>query len=180
MNLLDKVALVTGGSRGIGRAIALGLAKKGADIVVNYAGNEGAAAQVKNEVESLGRKAIVVKADVSKAEEVDNMFKVIVDTFQRLDIIVNNAGITRDTLVLRMKVEDWDAVIDTNLKGVFLCAQKASKLMIKQRSGRIINISSVVGSTGNAGQLNYVASKAGVIGMTKTLAKEFVSQPGYN
>lgn len=176
MKLLDKVALITGGSRGIGKAIALELAKNGADIVINYAGNEAAALQVKNEVEALGHKAIIVKADVSKTEEVESMFKEIIEAFGKLDILVNNAGITRDTLALRMKEEDWDAVINTNLKGVFLCAQKASKLMVKQRSGRIVNISSIVGSTGNAGQLNYVAAKAGVMGMTKTLAKEFASR----
>jgi 3-oxoacyl-[acyl-carrier protein] reductase len=174
--LTGKVALITGASRGIGKAIALELAKKGADIVINYAGNEQAALATKTEVEQLGVKAVVVKANVSEASEVEDMFKQVIDTFGKVDILVNNAGITRDGLMMRMKEHDWDDVINTNLKSVFLCSKSAAKWMFKQRSGKIVNISSVVGLTGNPGQVNYVAAKAGVIGMTKTMAKEFASR----
>lgn len=172
-NLTDKVALVTGASRGIGKATAIALASEGAKVVVNYARNKVAAEAVVTEIESAGGNAISISADVSVQEEVEKMIKTTTETWGRIDILVNNAGITRDTLMLRMKLEDWQAVINLNLTGVFLCCKAVSKIMLKQRSGRIINISSVAGQMGNAGQANYSAAKAGVIGLTKTLAKEF-------
>ena len=174
--LNGKVALVTGGSRGIGRAIALTLAKNGANVVVNYSGNEAAALKVVEEITALGVKAIAYKANVSNGEEVAALVKNTVDEFGSIDILVNNAGITRDGLLLRMKDADWDDVIDTNLKGVFNCIKAAAKFMTRQRNGRIINISSVVGQIGNPGQMNYVAAKAGVLGLTKTAAKELASR----
>ncbi|MFF3021605.1 3-oxoacyl-[acyl-carrier-protein] reductase [Gottfriedia sp. NPDC057948] len=174
--LNGKVALVTGGSRGIGRAIALTLAKNGANVVVNYSGNESAALKVVEEITALGVKAIAYKANVSNGEEVAALVKNTVDEFGSIDILVNNAGITRDGLLLRMKDADWDDVIDTNLKGVFNCIKAAAKFMTRQRNGRIINISSVVGQIGNPGQMNYVAAKAGVLGLTKTAAKELASR----
>ncbi|UPM53060.1 3-oxoacyl-[acyl-carrier-protein] reductase [Gottfriedia acidiceleris] len=174
--LNGKVALVTGGSRGIGRAIALSLAKNGANVVVNYSGNEAAALKVVEEITALGVKAIAYKANVSNGEEVAALVKNTVDEFGSIDILVNNAGITRDGLLLRMKDADWDDVIDTNLKGVFNCIKAAAKFMTRQRNGRIINISSVVGQIGNPGQMNYVAAKAGVLGLTKTAAKELASR----
>lgn len=174
--LKDQVALITGASRGIGKAIALELAKQGAHIVLNYAGNEEAALATKAEIEQLGVKVLVVKGNVSDSTEVEELFKQTIDTFGKVDILINNAGITRDGLMMRMKEQDWDDVINTNLKGVFLCSKAAAKWMFKQRSGKIVNISSVVGLTGNPGQVNYVAAKAGVIGMTKTMAKEFASR----
>lgn len=176
MLLEGKVALVTGGSRGIGRAIALKLAKEGAAVVVNYAGNSAAAEEVKNMIESEGGKAIAVQADVSNSDAVEAMVKTAVDAFGGVDILVNNAGITRDGLLMRMKEEDWDAVMDTNLKGVFHCTKAVSKLMTKKRSGKILNVASVVGVIGNAGQANYSAAKAGVIGFTKTMAKELAGR----
>jgi 3-oxoacyl-[acyl-carrier protein] reductase len=174
--LTGKTALVTGASRGIGRAIALSLAEAGADVAVNYAGSEAAAAEVVSLIEAMGRKAFKVKADVSSAQEVEEMFKQVLGTFGQLDILVNNAGITRDNLIMRMKEDEFDQVIATNLKGVFNCIKAATRPMMKQRSGRIINISSVVGVLGNPGQINYVAAKAGVIGMTKASAKELSSR----
>lgn len=174
--LQGKVAIITGASRGIGRAIALELATQGASIVVNYASSSGAAEAVVAEINAAGGQSIALKADVSKVEEVEALFNATMDKFGRLDILVNNAGITRDTLLLRMKPEDWQAVIDLNLTGVFLCTRAASKIMLKQRSGRIINISSVAGQMGNPGQANYSAAKAGVIGFTKTIAKELASR----
>ncbi|MCP1124764.1 beta-ketoacyl-ACP reductase [Bacillus sp. AFS018417] len=176
MLLKDKVVLVTGASRGIGRAIALDLAKQGAKVVVNYAGNELKANEVVDEIKKLGSEAIAVKANVASSEEVTDMVKQTVDTFGQIDILVNNAGITKDNLLMRMKEEEWDAVINTNLKGVFLCTKAVSRYMMRQRHGRIINIASVVGVTGNPGQANYVAAKAGVIGLTKTSAKELASR----
>ncbi|PEA55252.1 beta-ketoacyl-ACP reductase [Bacillus pseudomycoides] len=176
MLLKDKVALVTGASRGIGRAIAIDLAKQGAKVVVNYAGNELKANEVVDEIKNLGSEAIAVKANVASSEEVADMIKQTVDTFGQIDILVNNAGITKDNLLMRMKEEEWDAVINTNLKGVFLCTKAVSRYMMRQRHGRIINIASVVGVTGNPGQANYVAAKAGVIGLTKTSAKELASR----
>lgn len=175
-NLREKVALVTGASRGIGRAIALELANYGANVVVNYANSSSAADSVVAEITNAGGGAIALQADVSQADQVDNLINGAIDKFQRIDILVNNAGITRDTLLLRMKPEDWQAVIDLNLTGVFLCTRAVSKLMLKQRSGRIINITSVAGQMGNPGQANYSAAKAGVIGFTKTVAKEFASR----
>lgn len=174
--LRDKVAIVTGASRGIGRAIALALASVGANVVVNYASSSTAADAVVSEIVQMGSSAIAIKADVSQVEEVDAMLSEVVDKWGRVDILVNNAGITRDTLLLRMKPEDWKAVIDLNLTGVFLCTRAVSKMMLKQKSGRIINIASVAGLMGNPGQANYSAAKAGVIGFTKTIAKEVASR----
>lgn len=174
--LKDQVAIITGASRGIGKATAFALASEGAKVVVNYANNSQAADGVINEIITAGGDAIAIGADVSQQEAVEEMFKETISKWGRVDILVNNAGITRDTLMLRMKLEDWQQVINLNLTGVFLCCKSASKIMLKQRSGRIINISSVAGQMGNAGQVNYSAAKAGVIGLTKTLAKEFCSR----
>lgn len=174
--LEDKIALVTGASRGIGREIARSMAAAGADVVVNYAGNEAKAQEVVDSIRSHGRRSFAVQADVSIFEEVETMVKHVVKEFGRLDILVNNAGIARDNLLLRMKEDEWDAVVDTNLKGTFNGIKAASRPMMKQRSGRIINLSSVVGVLGNAGQANYVAAKAGVIGLTKTAARELASR----
>jgi 3-oxoacyl-[acyl-carrier protein] reductase len=174
--LNGKVALVTGASRGIGRAIALHLAESGADVVVNYAGSENAAAEVVAQIEALGRKAIKCQADVSSMQEADDLVKRTIEAFGKIDILVNNAGITRDNLIMRMKEEEFDQVISTNLKGVFNCIKAVTRPMMKQRSGRIINISSVVGVLGNPGQANYVAAKAGVIGLTKATARELASR----
>ena len=170
--LSEQVALVTGASRGIGRATAIALAATGVKVVVNYAQSSGAAEEVVQEIEKNGGNAIAFKADVSKTEEVDSLIEQTLKTFGRIDILVNNAGITRDTLLLRMKLEDWQAVIDLNLTGVFLCTKAVSKVMLKQKSGRVINITSVAGLMGNPGQANYSAAKAGVIGFSKTVAKE--------
>lgn len=176
MHLAGKIALITGASRGIGQAVALEMARAGADIAVNYSGSEAAAQATVDQVKALGRKAILVKANVADADEVAAMVEAVQAEFGHIDILVNNAGITRDTLLMRMKDSDWDDVININLKGVYLVTKAVSKLMMKQRSGRIINMSSVVGVTGNAGQANYSASKAGVIGFTKTCAKELASR----
>lgn len=176
MNLSGKIALVTGASRGIGRAIALELAQAGADVAINYAGSEQAAKDVADEINQLGRKAIIIQANVADATSVANMVNKVIEEFGSLDILVNNAGITKDNLIMRMKEDEWDAVIDTNLKGVFNCIKAVTRQMMKQRSGRIINISSVVGVLGNAGQANYVAAKAGVIGLTKTTARELATR----
>lgn len=174
--LSNKVALVTGASRGIGRAIALALAEAGADVVVNYSGSEEAAAEVVRQIEAMGRKSFKIKANVGSSQEVEEMFKQVLEAFSRIDILVNNAGITRDNLLMRMKEEEFDQVIETNLKGVFNCMKAATRPMMKQRYGKMINISSVVGSLGNPGQTNYVAAKAGVIGMTKSAARELASR----
>jgi 3-oxoacyl-[acyl-carrier protein] reductase len=174
--LQDQVALVTGGSRGIGRAIALALATEGAKVAVNYASSSTAADEVVAEITAAGGDAIALQADVSDGDQVENLVKTITEKWGKIDVLVNNAGITRDTLLLRMKPEDWQAVINLNLTGVFLCIKAVSKMMLKQRSGRIINIASVAGQMGNPGQANYSAAKAGVIGLTKTLAKEFASR----
>ena len=176
MHLEGKVALVTGASRGIGRAVAIQLAQSGADVAVNYSGSEAAAQETVDAILALGRKAIKIKANVANAEEVAAMVEETHKTFGHIDILVNNAGITRDGLLMRMKDEDFDAVIDINLKGVYLVTKAVSKIMMKQRSGRIINMTSVVGVMGNAGQANYAASKAGVIGFTKSCAKELASR----
>lgn len=172
MNLTGKTALVTGASRGIGKAIALELARLGADVAVNFAGSEQKAKEVADEIQSMGRRSFIVQCDISDSDAVTAMVKETVEQFGRLDILVNNAGITRDNLLMRMKEQEWDDVIDTNLKGVFLCTKAVTRQMMKQRSGRIINISSVVGRIGNAGQANYTAAKAGVIGLTKASARE--------
>jgi 3-oxoacyl-[acyl-carrier protein] reductase len=174
--LTGKVAIVTGGSRGIGRAVSLRLARAGADVAVVFAGNREKAEAVVGEIQEMGRRSVAIQADVSQAEQVDAMVKQVVEAFGRIDILVNNAGITRDNLLLRLKEEDWDAVLSTNLKGVFLCTKAVTRQMMKQRFGRIINISSVVGLIGNPGQANYVAAKAGVIGLTKTAARELASR----
>jgi len=174
--LRDRVAIVTGASRGIGRAVALALASEGANVVVNYASSSNAAEEVVAAITEAGGNAITAQADVSKVEQVDALLNTTLEKFGRVDVLVNNAGITRDTLLLRMKPEDWQAVIDLNLTGVFLCTKAVSKGMLKQRSGRIINIASVAGQMGNPGQANYSAAKAGVIGFTKTVAKELASR----
>ncbi|CAI9386273.1 3-oxoacyl-[acyl-carrier-protein] reductase [Niallia sp. Sow4_A1] len=176
MKLAGKVAVVTGASRGIGRSIAIELAKQGADIVVNYAGSVDRANEVVKEIEALGRKAISIQCDVSDGDSVNAMMKEALEAFGSIDILVNNAGITRDNLLMRMKDSEWDDVINTNLKGVFLCTKAVTRPMMKQRKGRIINITSIVGVTGNPGQANYVAAKAGVIGFTKTTAKELAQR----
>ncbi len=176
MNLTDKCALVTGAGRGIGRAIAVALAAAGAAVVINYAGNEEAAKQTEALCAAYGVDTLVVKADVSDAESCKNMIEQAKERFGNIDILVNNAGITKDKLLIGMSEADFMEVVNTNLKGSFLCMQMVSKLMIKQRYGRIINLSSVVGLHGNAGQVNYAASKAGVIGMTKSAAKELASR----
>lgn len=176
MTLEGKVALVTGASRGIGREIALELAKQGANVVVNYAGSEAKANEVADEIKALGKEAFAIKCDVSNQEEVSVMVKETIERFGKLDILVNNAGITKDNLLMRMKEEEWDDVININLKGVFLCTKAVTRQMMKQRVGRIINIASIVGVSGNPGQANYVAAKAGVIGLTKTTAKELASR----
>jgi 3-oxoacyl-[acyl-carrier protein] reductase len=174
--LAGQVAIVTGASRGIGRAIALQLAEVGAKVAVNYASSNTAADELVTQIMSNGGEAMAIQADVSKADQIDSLFTAVMAKWGRVDILVNNAGITRDTLLLRMKPEDWQAVIDTNLTGVFLCTRAVSKIMLKQKSGRIINIASVAGQMGNPGQANYSAAKAGVIGFTKTVAKELSSR----
>jgi 3-oxoacyl-[acyl-carrier protein] reductase len=175
-HLTEKVAVVTGASRGIGRAIALALASEGAKVVVNYASSSSAAETLVQEIQALGSDAIAVGANVAQADQVDALIQAAIDKWGRVDVLVNNAGITKDTLLLRMKPEDWQAVIDLNLTGVFLCTRAVAKLMLKQKSGRIINIASVAGQMGNPGQANYSAAKAGVIGFTKTVAKELASR----
>jgi 3-oxoacyl-[acyl-carrier protein] reductase len=175
-HLQDRVAIVTGASRGIGRAVALALAEQGAKVVINYAQSSAAAEELVQAIAARGGEAIALQADVSKVDEVEALIQKTQDNFGHIDILVNNAGITRDTLLLRMKLEDWQAVIDLNLTGVFLCTRAVSKIMLKQRSGRIINIASVAGQMGNPGQANYSAAKAGVIGFTKTVAKELASR----
>jgi len=186
-DLRNKVAVVTGGSRGIGRAIALELARCGAKVAVNYRTNQAAAEQVVEAIHSVGGEAWAVQADVSRFEEARRLIESTVERFGRLDILVNNAGTTRDTLLMRMSEEDWDTVIGTNLKGTFNCTKAVQRAMMKQRYGRIINITSVAGLAGNAGQANYSAAKAGLVGFTKAVAKEIGSRnitvnaiaPGY-
>ena len=176
MLLENKTAIVTGGSRGIGRSICVALAKEGANVVTCYANGADAANETVKMCQELGVKAMAVKADVSNGTEVADMVAKVKEEFGSIDILVNNAGITKDNLMLKMTEEDFDAVIDTNLKGAFLFTKNVSKIMLKQKSGKIINISSVVGVRGNAGQANYCASKAGLIGMTKSVAKELASR----
>ena len=172
----EKLALVTGASRGIGKACALELAKAGYDIIVNYAGNAEAAEKTVQEIKALGVEAAAYKFDVSNKEEVDKSIAEIVEKYGRIDVLVNNAGITRDGLFMRMSEENWNAVINTNLPSAFFVSQPVVKVMMKQRSGAIVNMASVVGVSGNAGQANYSAAKAGLIGLTKTLAKELGSR----
>ena len=176
MSLQGKVAVVTGGSRGIGRAVSLLLAANGADVAVNYAGNQKAAEEVCTAISAMNRKAFSYKADVSDSVEVKEMFDSILKDFGRVDILVNNAGITRDNLLALMKEDEWNAVINANLTGMFNCTKAIVKMMMKQRSGRIINMTSVVGVNGNAGQANYAAAKGGVIAFTKSVAKELASR----
>lgn len=174
--VVGKNVLVTGASRGIGRAIAVELASKGANVAVNYAGSEDKAIEVVNKLKEIGVKSFKIQADVSDESSVQTMVKDVIDTFGSLDVLVNNAGITKDNLLMRMKEEDFDQVIHTNLKGVFLCTKSVTRQMMRQRSGKIINIASIVGVTGNPGQANYVAAKAGVIGLTKSTAQELASR----
>lgn len=174
--LSGKAALVTGASRGIGREIALELARNGVNVAVNYSGSKEKAEAVAEEIRALGQESIVIQANVAEEASVKDMVKQTVEAFGSLDILVNNAGITRDNLLMRMKEEDFDAVIQTNLKGVFLCTKAVTRQMMKQKAGRIINVASIVGVSGNPGQANYVAAKAGVIGLTKTAAKELAAR----
>ena len=176
MNFAGKTAVVTGGSRGIGRAICLELARGGANVVLCYAGNEAAAQETVKDCEALGAKALAVRCNVADAAEVKALMDAALAEFGAIHILVNNAGITRDGLLLLMKEEDFDAVLDTNLKGAFLCMKAVARTMTRQRYGRIVSLSSVVGLRGNAGQMNYAASKAGVIGLTKSMAKELASR----
>ncbi len=186
-DLNGRVAVVTGSSRGLGRAIAVKLASLGAKVVVNYYSNSDGANETLRLIQDAGGEAIVMQADVSVFAEAQKLVQTAIDHFGRLDILVNNAGTTRDTLLVRMSEEDWDVVLDTNLKGVFSCCQAAQRTMLRQRYGRIVNISSIAGLVGNAGQTNYTASKAGMIGFSKALAKEVGSRnitvnvvaPGY-
>ena len=170
--LKGKCAIVTGAAKGIGKAIALKLASLGANIVLNYRSSEEKAIETENEIKALGVEVLRVKGDISNISDVENLINTAKENFGKIDIMVNNAGITKDTLILRMKEEDFDSVINVNLKGVFNCLKSITPVMVKQIEGKIINLSSVVGLSGNAGQVNYAASKAGVIGMTKSLAKE--------
>lgn len=187
ISLKDKIAVVTGGSRGIGRAISTTLAAAGATVVVNYQRNAAAAEETVAAITAADGAAISIQADVSVAADVERLFKTVIERYGTVDILVNNAGITRDTLLLRMKEDDFDAVIDTNLRGVYLCTKAVLRPMTKARSGRIINITSVVGLIGNAGQSNYAAAKAGIIGFTRAVAREMASRtitvnavaPGY-
>jgi 3-oxoacyl-[acyl-carrier protein] reductase len=174
--LAGKTALITGGSRGIGRAAALELARLGASVVINYRGNAEAAREVQALIEARGGKALAIGADVGQSAEIDRLFATIGQTFSTVDILVNNAGLTRDTLLMRMSEEDWDAVLTTNLKSTYLCAKAALRGMLKARWGRIVNVSSLAGIVGNAGQTNYAAAKAGVIALTKSLAQEVGSR----
>jgi 3-oxoacyl-[acyl-carrier protein] reductase len=174
--LTDRVAVVTGASRGIGRAVALELAKRGAAVIVNYNASSEAALSVVKEIETAGGKATAVAADVSKLIDAEALIKTAIDQFGKVDILVNNAGVTRDNLIMMMKEEDWDSVIDTNLKSAWNCSKAAIKFMMRKRYGRIINMTSVVGIAGQGGQSNYAASKAGLIGLTKALAREIASR----
>lgn len=174
--LKGKCAVITGASRGIGKCIATKFAKEGANVVINYRNNEEEALKVKQELEDLGSQVLVVKADVSELEQAEKLIKEAKKEFGKVDILVNNAGITKDNLIIRMKEEDFDSVIKTNLKGAFNCLKAVTPIMLKQKYGKIVNMSSVVGVVGNPGQVNYCASKAGLIGMTKSLAKEIGSR----
>lgn len=176
INLKGKVAIVTGGSRGIGKEVAKKLASFGADLVINYTSKEEEALKTKEEIEAIGVKCVTAKCDVSKSEEVNDMVDKTIEEFGQVDILVNNAGITKDGLLMRMKEEDFDKVIEINLKGVFNCTKAVTKPMMKRKYGKIINMASVVGVIGNPGQANYCASKAGVIGFTKATARELASR----
>ncbi|RZO51774.1 MAG: 3-oxoacyl-[acyl-carrier-protein] reductase [Prochlorococcus sp. MED-G132] len=174
--LTGQTALITGASRGIGRAVALALAEAGAEVVVNYSSSADAAEEVVQAITSNGGSAYAIKANVAEEDAVDQLIKTVLERSSSLDILINNAGITRDGLLMRMKTEDWQSVVNLNLTGVFLCTRAVARTMLKQKSGRIINITSVVGLMGNAGQANYAAAKAGVVGLTKSTAKEFASR----
>ena len=176
MSLQGKCALVTGGSRGIGRAVCLELARQGARVAVNYAGNAAAAEETVKACQDLGAEAFAIQADVADAAACDAMVKEVLARFGRVDILVNNAGVTRDGLMLTMKESDWDTVLDTNLKGAFQCMKAVYRPMMKQKYGRVVNLSSIVGVRGNAGQANYAASKAGLIGLTKSMAQELAAR----
>jgi len=171
-----KVAIVTGGSRGIGKAIVTELANAGVKVVINYSGSEHRAIELQQSIQASGGESAIFKANVANAQEVEQLIEYTLEKYGKIDILVNNAGITRDTLLMRMKETEWDEVIDVNLKGVFNCIKAVTRPMMKQRNGRIVNIASVVGISGNAGQANYVAAKAGVIGLTKTAAKELATR----
>lgn len=185
--LSGKIALVTGGGKGIGKAVALTLAGYGADVAVNYSGSREMADETAEQIRSLGRRAAVIRADVSSQEECARMFREAEEQLGKISILVNNAGITRDNLAIRMSEEEFTQVLDTNLKGTFFCMQLAAKSMLRQRGGRIVSISSISGVRGNAGQINYCGAKAGIVGMTKCLARELASRnitvnavaPGY-
>lgn len=174
--LEGKSAIITGASRGIGKDIAIYLANEGAKVVVNYSGSKEKAEAVVEEIKARGGIAFAAQANIDQAEDVQSLVKQTLEAFGSIDILVNNAGITRDNLIMRMKEQEWDDVLNTNLKGVFLCTKAVTRQMMKQRNGRIINITSIVGVSGNAGQANYVAAKAGVIGLTKSSAKELASR----
>ena len=171
-----KAAIVTGASRGIGREIALHLANEGAKVAVNYSGSKDKADEVVEIIKNAGGEAFAIQADVSNQDSVKNMIDETIATFGSIDILVNNAGITRDNLLMRMKEDEWDDVININLKGVFLCTKGVTRQMMRQRAGKIVNVASIVGVSGNPGQANYVAAKAGVIGLTKTTAKELATR----
>ena len=172
----NKTVLVTGGSRGIGKEIALKFAKQGYDVIINYVSDKTDTEELKKELEANGGKALIVKADVTNPEQIENLVKKAIETFEKIDVLVNNAGITKDNLLMRMSEEEFDKVIEVNLKGTYLMTKAVTKYMMKKRQGSIINLSSVVGVTGNAGQCNYSASKAGIIGFTKSIAKELASR----
>ena len=172
----NKTVLVTGGSRGIGKEIALKFAKQGYDVIINYVSDKTDTEELKKELEANGGKALIIKADVTNPEQIENLVKTAIETFGKIDVLINNAGITKDNLLMRMSEEEFDKVIEINLKGTFLMTKTVTKYMMKKRQGSIINLSSVVGITGNAGQCNYAASKAGIIGFTKSVAKELASR----
>ena len=172
----NKTVLVTGGSRGIGKEIALKFAKQGYDVIINYVSDKTDTEELKKELEANGGKALIVKADVTNPEQIENLVKTAIETFGKIDVLVNNAGITKDNLLMRMSEEEFDKVIEVNLKGTYLMTKAVTKYMMKKRQGSIINLSSVVGVTGNAGQCNYAATKAGIIGFTKSVAKELASR----
>lgn len=176
MDLSDRVAIVTGSGRGIGRAIALRLSETGASVIVNDVGDMAPAEEVAEEIRRLGQNSLVVAADVTKSADVASLVDTVVEKYGKVDILVNNAGITRDQLIMRMSDDDWDKVLEVNLKSVFLCSKAVLRHMMKQRWGRIVNISSIVGLIGNPGQANYSSSKAGIIGLTRTIAKEVASR----
>jgi 3-oxoacyl-[acyl-carrier protein] reductase len=172
MKLEGKVALVTGSSRGVGKAVALGFAQSGADLIINYTSNQKAADDVVSEIQSMGRSAVAVKADVAVKGDVEALVNTAADTFGKLDILVNNAGFTRPAMMVKMSEDQWDQVVDIHLKGAFMCSQAAGRLMKEQKSGKIINVTSVAGIVGTVGQINYSAAKGGIISMTKSIARE--------